>query len=389
LFHCKTNIGIPQRYLILSPEISIRYDASCGRIAKLPYNRIMSTLEILIPFSLPPAEMAPDLLRTLATPALATLLSRAQASAPQESDAFSRSLPHETWLARKLGLASPAASNSSPQLAIAAMQTIDYTDEGGYWFLVQPVHIHIARDHLVLTDQRRLDLLEQESRALFATAKSVFAESGKTLLYGDAQTWFMRADDWADMQTSTPDAACGHNIDIWMPKDPSDQHDRAWRKLQNEVQMHWHTHVVNEQREFRRADPINSIWLWGGAGSAQPGDSTRFTHSFGLPKAYGHFASNQMQSATVNDVLAAKPQHGLVMLDRLISAGLAQDWSYWLEQMHALEAEWFAPLLGALKAGQLGNVSMILSHNTKLMEFKVTRNSLRKFWVKRSLAALS
>jgi hypothetical protein len=349
----------------------------------------MSQLELLVPFSLPPAEMAPDLLRSLTMPAFATMLARARPSEPQEFDAFSRALPHEIWLARQFGLAGSAASNNSPQLAVPAMQTFGFTDEGGYWFQVQPVHIHIARDHLVLTDQRRLDLLEQESRALFATAKSVFTEAGKTLLYGDAKTWFVRADDWADLQTSTPDAACGHNIDIWMPKDPGDQHDRAWRKLQNEVQMHWHTHVVNEQREFRRAEPINSIWLWGGAASAEPKSLQRYTDSFGLSKTYGQFASNHMQSATVSDVLAAKPEHGLVMLDGLTSAGLAQDWSYWLEQMHALEKEWFAPLLSEMRAGQLGSVSLILTHNTKLSAFKVTRNALRKFWVKRSLSGLN
>lgn len=348
----------------------------------------MSHLDILLPFSLPPAEMAPDLLRSLKTPVLATLLARAQTPTVQDFDAFSRALPHESWLARQFSVAHSQADNNSPQLAVAAMQTFNFTAGGGYWFMMQPVHIHIARDHLVLTDQRRLDLAEQESRALFATAKPLFQETGRTLLYGDAHTWFVRADDWADLLTSTPDAACGHNVDIWMPKDPNDTHDRAWRKLQNEVQMHWHTHAVNEQREFCRAEPINSVWIWGGAASAPQSRSSRYTHVFGLSKAYGQFAANHMQHCTADGVIASKPERGLLMLDELISAGLAQDWSHWLEQMHALEANWFTPLLAAMRAGKITSMSLMLTHNTKLSEIRITRNSLRKFWVKPSLTRL-
>src|SRR5687767_7350151 len=42
-----------------------------------PYNRGMSHLDILLPFGLPPAHLAPDLLRELKTPALATLIAKA------------------------------------------------------------------------------------------------------------------------------------------------------------------------------------------------------------------------------------------------------------------------------------------------------------------------
>lgn len=39
---------------------------------QLPYNRGMTQLELLLPFAMPPAEMARDLLRELNMPALAT-----------------------------------------------------------------------------------------------------------------------------------------------------------------------------------------------------------------------------------------------------------------------------------------------------------------------------
>lgn len=351
----------------------------------------MSHLDILLPFSLPPAEMAPDLLRALQTPALATLLSRAQTPVLQEFDAFSRALSHEIWLARQASLIEPPPVNNSPQLATAMMRTRNLAANSGYWFVLQPVHIHIARDHLVLTDPRQLQIAEQESRALFDTAKQLFDEAGKTLMFGDANTWFVHADDWSALQTSTPDAACGHNIDIWMPHDPNGMLDRAWRKLQNEVQMHWHTHPVNAQREVRGAKPVNSVWLWGGAPAIQQHAAKSYACAVNLPaelQAYGMFIANQMRDCSTRELTASASGRELLVLDELITSGLAQDWSHWLAQMHALEANWFTPLLDALRTGKISSMSLILTHNTKLSTLSLTRNSLRKFWIKPSLARL-
>jgi hypothetical protein len=73
-----------------------------------------------------------------------------------------------------------------------------------------------------------------------------------TLQYGDASTWFLRADGWTGLKTASADAACGHNVDIWMP---DGEHARAWRKLQNEIQMMWFAHTLNDEREAQGKKP--------------------------------------------------------------------------------------------------------------------------------------
>jgi hypothetical protein len=349
----------------------------------------MNQFDILLPFGLPPAEMALDLTRALQTSALATLLAHAKAAPGQTFDAFSRTLPHETWLARQFGLDWQPTSGSPP-LATIAMQAAGLPVAAGHWFMLQPVHIHVARDHLVLTDQRQLIISEEEARALFDTARSLVEESGKTLLYGDAHTWFIRADDWSDLQTSTPDAVCGHNVDIWMPQGSG---ERDWRKLQNEIQMHWHIHPVNAAREAMDTKTINSVWIWGGANAisvkAPPyTDLIRSDHwldalrqAAGLPQRY-------TGSAGSTDILTTPPQHGLLVLDQLVSPALNGDHAEWLARMHALEADWFAPMLAALKTGRIDRLSVIMTHNTRLCEWTATRASLRKFWIKPSLARL-
>lgn len=348
----------------------------------------MSHLDILLPFGLPPAELAADLLRECKTPALAALLAYARSPQSRTFDVFSRHLPHEAWLARHFMGIDSLSSDTSPPVAAAALQQFGLPAEPGKWFILTPVHIHIARDHLVLTDVRQLELTEQEAKVVFDAAQPLFEEMGKTLLYGDATTWFVRSDDWGDLQTSSPDAACGHNIDIWMPKGTN---ELGWRKLQNEVQMLWHTHAVNAEREERGARPVNSLWLWGGSPAQPTPIQAPYRDLFNLhgwTRAFGQSDTRQAHAQDAGQVLAAQSDSALVLLDALVASALSNDWGRWLQQMQALEAAWFAPLLAALKAGQIKQLKLILAHSSRSTEFTLQPSSLRKFWVKPSLARL-
>ncbi|WP_211466134.1 hypothetical protein [Collimonas silvisoli] len=355
----------------------------------------MSHLTTLLPFGLPPQELARDLLRELKLPALATLLARSKTGHQrQQFDDFARALPHEMWLASQFSLpafdaVAPGQGQSvqnSPALACAAMRALGLRVEEGVWFILHPAHIHIARDHLVLTDIRQIGLSEADSRELFDAALPLFAEVGRTLVYGNANTWFLRADDWQGLLSSTPDATCGHNIDIWMPQGDGAQ---AWRKLQNEVQMLWFAHPLNQRREMQGRQTVNSLWLWGGAG-AQPSTPGQ-RQVFNLPDGFaglGQYAKTAHTDASIAEVIAAKPEHGLLTLDHLIQPALTGEWSSWLQQLQNLESSCFAPLLQAMQQRQLDSLSLIITDNAHTLELTTTRLSLKKFWLKPVLTGL-
>ena len=343
----------------------------------------MRHLEFLLPFSLPSPDLAADLLRALKLPSFALLAARAKAGERHTTDGFARALPHETWLAQRFGLQASLAPDSSPPVAAAAMAAFGLSPEPGAWYVLQPAHLHVARDHLVLTDRRQLALNEDEARALFASAQALLAEAGVPLLYGDAHTWFVQAGDWRDLRTSTMDAACGHNIDIWMPRGEG---ERAWRKLQNEIQMEWHAHPVNEARAERGAKTVNSVWLWGGAANDAAPPASDYSHAWGLEGWTGALAASAQADAAA--VIATAPAHGLLMVGTLSAPALAGDWALWLDAWHAIEAEWLAPLLAALRAGQLDMLTLVLGDGARLQQLATSRTSLRKFWVQPSLARL-
>lgn len=348
----------------------------------------MNQLELFLPFALMPQEMARDLLRELKMPSLAMLLARGKSVSRQSNEEFSRALPHELLLAQRFGLLS-SSDNCSPQLAAGVIRRLGLPAQSGFWFIVQPAHLHIARDHLVLTDTRQLNLSEQDSRALFDTVRPLFAESGRTLLYGDASTWLLHADDLQSLRTSTPDAASGHNIDIWMPHG---EQARDWRRLQNEVQMHWHAHSVNDAREQRGLKPVNSVWLWGGASipaqTTQTGSTVLFT-AHDKPGLFAAAATETTSVASLQDIFVSQTTNGLLILDDLIAPALAGEWAEWLAHFHALEDTWFTPLLAALQSGKLGKLSLSLSDNTTVSNYTIGKSSLHKFWCAPSLARLT
>ncbi|MBX9869066.1 MAG: hypothetical protein K2X63_04655 [Burkholderiaceae bacterium] len=348
----------------------------------------MSYLEIILPFSIPPAALVPDLLRALATPTLARLLAHAKSPAICQFDDFSQVLPHEALLGGQIQFdafwprANAAAVttvkkrfDTSPAITHHRMKALGLMPEAGFWFTLHPVHIHFARDHLVLTDQRRLDISAEEARVLFQEAAKLCADYGKQLLYGDSKTWFLRADDWRDMQTASKDAACGHNIEIWMAKgEPA----RAWRKLQNEIQMQWFAHSVNTEREARGANPVNSLWLE--AGSAELID---IPHILTVQESRGLLQQTKPAKLLETDF----PQHR-VLLDSLIEPALNSDWALWLDAMHELEQTYFPIIEQALLAGRFDTITLATSDSQNLASFTLLPPRAWKFWVKPSLTPL-
>jgi hypothetical protein len=332
----------------------------------------MASTTVVLPFALPPAELAPELSRNLQAPSLAALLSRNSLLKKHVIGEESRILPHEAWLGRERG-----------GLADAVMHGFGLAPKAGYWFIVHPVHIQLARNHLVLADSRRLRLDEADSRALFELAKPYFDD----LLWGDAETWFMRADGWQGLDAASPDAAMGSNLADWMPAGPT---ALAFKKLQNEIQMLWHEHRVNEARQQRGLAPVNSFWMWGGASAGQGTAANTPVPALAVATAGPAGAAPSWLAALATPGASAAPgTAGAIVLPQLIAAGAGNDWGAWLGAMQQLEHEWFAPLLAALRDGRTTELTLILASREGWTEIRTSKAALRKFWRAQNLKNLT
>ena len=184
------------------------------------------------------------------------LLSGDDAVADSLQTAPTRGLPHERFL---LGDAVPAAPFVLLGLQGGAI------DSDAVLACIQPVHLHATRDHLVLMHPEHIPLSVVESAALLAEAKPLLQDEFKAdVIAADPQHWFINPAHFANLATYSVDQAHGRNIDWWLPRDTMEVgRARAWRKLQNEIQMLWHISPINEARQAIGQPAINSIWISG------------------------------------------------------------------------------------------------------------------------------
>jgi hypothetical protein len=330
----------------------------------------MTQITLALPFALPPPEMAPDLVRALKTPALAGLLSRASCQNIPFDDNL-RVLPHEAWLSRSLGL----SPTGHPAFAAAAMRGLGLDPGDDHWFIVNPAHVEIARSHLSITDMRQLRLSNVHAQALFETARPVCDEAGKTLVYGNAQTWFMRAGEWATLETASPDAAVGLNLTDWLPTGLGAS---EFRKLQNEVQMLWFEHPTNVDRESRGLAAINSFWPWGMSNALAAIPETPLFAASVVP---GWLSAIENCPATeLPNPFSGDAADSILLRGDLAEATIAGDWSAWLAGMQRFEEALFVPALAALRSGGSTTLTLALSNRTVLKEFTTSKWAQRAFW---------
>ncbi len=323
----------------------------------------------LLPMEFPAAQRT-QLLADSALPALRKLLGRGRSGGALHLDTPAPGSALECWLARCFAI--PAGLNAP---YCAALDQAPVAAENCWQ--VQPVHLHIARDHLVLTDPALLQITPAEAAALHASIEPLFAELQWQLHATQAERWYVQPAAPLQLHAATPAAAIGRNIDIYLP---SGSDARPWKRLMNEVQMVWHTHPVNAAREARGELTINSVWLHGG-GHHAPVPQQQFdavhadtlyaralAHASGAEIFAGHSAPRLTHARTLQ-------------VDACLQeAWMAQDWYRWREHWQVLEQDFFAPLLFVLDRRILKRLTLVLCGEAQAIEITITPNDLWKFW---------
>ncbi|HZZ04295.1 regulator [Paraburkholderia sp.] len=375
-------------------------------------------LHLLLPFALPAAADASTALHDIQSPALDRLIARATLVERVVGEDFQRTLPHERWVARQFG-ALPSGAAAADEAPLAPyMLRADGGDPGNAtWACVQPVHVRIAHDHLVLIDPASLDLSEDEASVLLAVARPLIEELGVRIEAPKPTRWYLSGDGFGTLAGASPLRASGRNIEIWLPHEAhSGDRSRAWMKLQNEVQMAWFEHPVNEAREARGLPAVNSIWFHaqgaaqrvtspfarvfsdaaatrglamtaGVAAAAPPASFAALRAATAAGGAPGN-TSGGTSSGTSADANANANGVTLVELDPFSAPYIEQDWARWNDAFAALQTDWFEPALEALQSGQLAELGLTLCGDTGSVTLTVTRGDLRKFWRRRVLASL-
>jgi hypothetical protein len=274
---------------------------------------------------------------------------------------------HERWLRVALWLPADAARAAAAAFADGA---------GGAAWRIDPVHLHVGRDHLVLTDPRALPLAIEEARALAGAIAPLLADEGLTLDVPGPRRWYLREADPArplHLLTRPLAGAIGRNIDAWQPRGDD---ARRWRRIVNEIQMTWHAHPVNARRESEGLAAVNSVWLEGRCPAPSSGVEC---------DAAARLAVHESANGPAEVELSRGGR--LHVDDRLLDAQLAGDPSAWLDAWRRIETDTLGPIARAEDAWRVG-ARLVLAGDAGWREIAVAPRATWRLWRRADPAAL-
>lgn len=327
----------------------------------------------------------------LACPALETLLARA-GRGPARSAATS----YEAALCDAAGLPENAPYAALRRLGESGgpegANEASGANTAGDWLAVDPVHLRFLQERLVLADPTQLELADDEAQALIAGFNRELAAYGRFHL-GAAGRWYLEPADPAlagEHRAPPLSAVAGRSVERLLPSLGEAQ---AQRRLQNAAQMLLHEHPVNRAREATGRMTVNALWLWGGG--PLPSDLTLpfdailsddplargLAHAAGVPARARPADAAALLGQRSRLAAEARTAHPLVVLDDLATAVQYESGEAYRAALARLDAEWFAPLLAALRDGTLrGELTLLAPTVYGRLEWRLARPASWAFW---------
>ncbi len=269
-------------------------------------------MHLLIPFAASRSPGSLSFLPGLQLPHLEKLLARLRAQPLDAGEAQSLSPPHERALAQALGL--PHADGLIGWAARRYLQSRAAQPRQACAFITL-CHWHMTQQQVLMSPLPLADLTPAESDTLLAAMQPYFAEDGITLDSDQCGRFMAQGTLLTDLPTASLDRVVGCDVKYWLPN--AGQAGTLLR-LQNEMQMLLYTHPLNDARQARGLQPVNSFWLHG-TGAAPT------------------CTLNQPQPTVIHSL-----QH----------AALAEDWPGWVQAWQQLDATELSALLAAQQRGE-------------------------------------
>lgn len=320
---------------------------------------------LIIPDLLWPAALTPNPSGGLALPALESILGRARLeTAPPQS------------LERCLGELFGLASGPLPHAAIRRAGEAQVAPGGGAVLCADPVNLHFAREHLLLADASGLEISTAQAAQIVDGLNETFSDVGR-FEAAAPDRWYLWIAALPELSFTPLAEVAGRPMGPFMPEGPD---SREWHRLSNEIQVWLHNHPVNAAREAAGLRPINSLWFWGAG--APPGtlrSPAAIVHAEGtLARGLATLAgvapscAEHLDAAAGSDVLA--------VLERLQLQARYLNLTDWRTELAAIERDWLAPALEALKAGHIDELRITAPCERATLRLTLRAGGWRHFW---------
>ena len=164
-----------------------------------------------------------------------------------------------------------AATENDFPLAALSLLAEGHVPGNDCWMRLDPVCLHADRTEAILIAHEELLLVDDEADALQESIRPLLEEWSVQLIKTNSHHWYARLPENISLSTTPIIEAKGLGISRLMPlgKDQI-----KWHGLMNEVQMLWHTHPVNLERQESGDLQASSVWMWGCGNLAELSEPT-------------------------------------------------------------------------------------------------------------------
>jgi len=278
----------------------------------------------------------------------------------------------------------PEPGHDLPIAAVTRVADMGVIDRE-WWIRADPVYLEPGHDSLVM--HAGLGLAPEEAGQLAAELNESLAQDGWLLKTPHPERWYLKPPAAAAITTTPLAAANGRNVHPLLPQGPD---RKAWHTRLNEIQILLHTSPVNVARAARGLLPANSVWFWGGGRLPKLGPVAWARIDTGDPLSLGlaRLAGVPSGPLPVNgEALLAQSGSG----EQLLVWGLSMpilsqaDAEAWQAALERLAYDWLTPLMAAVHAGTLTELTLLSDTGTS---FRYRRLHRWRFWRRpRPLAA--
>jgi hypothetical protein len=257
----------------------------------------------------------------------------------------------------------------------AAADGLDVGD--AYWICADPVHLELQQSQAIL--QPEVKCSSEESAALCDALNRHFGGDGITFFAPHPQRWYVRIAEPSKVTTTPLRIASWCDVKSYQPQGVD---ALRWRSLSNEVQMLLHGHAINQGREARGMQAINSVWLWGGG--VANGIATKVIALAGDDALVSPFSKVAAipYCVSLEEMLRAEGDTGIWVESALAIAWKRGDLYAWRDGMEWVERELARPLWVAIEQGRLQSLTLDALTETETHRFVFDRSASWKLWRK-------
>lgn len=245
------------------------------------------------------------------------------------------------------------------------------------WLCADPVHLHFAREHLLLTDASDLHIQSDEANQLLESLNTFLTEEDPESGQIEATVpdrWYLPLKTTTQTRFFPLTDVMGRPVSHFAPEGPD---ARNWARLANEIQVLLHNHPVNQAREQAGQPTINSVWFWGGGALPETRQRPAPVMHATDPVACGLARHSGMHIEAPD---APPAQDAIIVMDALQSPALRLDLETWRARLQQMELKQLAPLVKLLRAGRIKKLRCIAPGDHFSLALEISPFDLFKFW---------